>query len=222
MSELVDLLRQAIDVFLHLDKYVLQWTQTFGGWLYLILFAVVFAETGLVVTPFLPGDSLLFAVGTITSMEGSPLSLPVVVVLLIVAGVLGDAVNYSVGRTLGPKVFTKETSIWLNKKHLARAQHFYEKYGGKTIIFARFIPIVRTFAPFVAGIGQMRYRRFFVFNVVGAIAWVTLFTVAGHFFGKVPAVQKNFHYIIVGIIVVSILPAVVEYFLELRRRRSAA
>jgi membrane-associated protein len=214
MSELVDLLRQAIDVFLHLDKYVLQWTQTFGGWLYLILFAVVFAETGLVVTPFLPGDSLLFAVGTITSMEGSPLSLPVVVVLLIVAGVLGDAVNYSVGRTLGPKVFTKETSIWLNKKHLARAQHFYEKYGGKTIIFARFIPI--------AGIGQMRYRRFFVFNVVGAIAWVTLFTVAGHFFGKVPAVQKNFHYIIVGIIVVSILPAVVEYFLELRRRRSAA
>jgi membrane-associated protein len=182
----------------------------------------VFAETGLVVTPFLPGDSLLFAVGTITSMEGSPLSLPLVVVLLIVAGVLGDAVNYSVGRTLGPKVFTKESSIWLNKKHLARAQHFYEKYGGKTIIFARFIPIVRTFAPFVAGIGQMRYRRFFVFNVVGAIAWVTLFTVAGHFFGKVPAVQKNFHYIIVGIIVVSVLPAVVEYFLEVRRQRKAA
>ncbi len=222
MSELVDLIRQAIDVFLHLDKHVLEWTQTFGGWLYLILFAVVFAETGLVVTPFLPGDSLLFAVGTITSMEGSPLSLPLVVVLLIVAGVLGDAVNYSVGRTLGPKVFTKESSIWLNKKHLARAQHFYEKYGGKTIIFARFIPIVRTFAPFVAGIGQMRYRRFFVFNVVGAIAWVTLFTVAGHFFGKVPAVQKNFHYIIVGIIVVSVLPAVVEYFLEVRRQRKAA
>ncbi|MFO0727729.1 MAG: DedA family protein [Myxococcota bacterium] len=222
MSELLELLKHAIDVFLHLDQYVLAWTQTFGLWLYPILFLVIFAETGLVVTPFLPGDSLLFAIGAITAMDGSPLSLPLVIVLLIVAGVLGDAVNYSVGRAIGPKVFSKEDSIWLNKKHLLRAQRFYENYGGKTIIFARFIPIVRTFAPFVAGIGEMRYRRFASFNVIGAITWVTLFTVAGHFFGKVPAVQKNFHYVILGIIVVSILPAVVEYFLERRRQRAAA
>src|SRR5688572_3657506 len=143
-----------------------------GGWLYVVLFLIIFCETGLVVTPFLPGDSLLFAVGALCALDGSPLSVGFIVPLLIIAAVLGDAVNYSAGRHIGPRVFTSETSLLLNKKHLARTQAFYEKYGGKTIIIARFIPIIRTFAPFVAGIGHMRYRRFAAFNVIGALAWV--------------------------------------------------
>jgi membrane-associated protein len=219
-DQLIHLVERAIDIFLHLDKYLVEWTTTMGAWLYLLLFIVVFCETGLVVTPFLPGDSLLFAVGAITAIEGSPISLPVVCALLIVAGILGDAVNYKIGARVGPKVFTSETSRWLNKKHLMKAQHFYEKYGGKTIIFARFMPIIRTFAPFVAGIGQMTYRRFFMFNVVGAIAWVLLFTIAGYFFGNIPTVKKNFQYVIIAIIVLSVMPAVVEIIRE-RRRKSA-
>lgn len=210
-----------VDVFLHLDKHLVEWASWMGPWLYLLLFAVIFAETGLVVTPFLPGDSLLFAVGALTAAEGSPLSLGPVIILLIVAGILGDAVNYSVGFRLGPKVFSRQDSFWLNQKHLAKAQVFYEKYGGKAIVFARFVPIVRTFAPFVAGIGKMTYRRFATFNVAGAIAWVVGFTVAGNLFGTIPAVKRNFQYVILAIIILSVLPAVIEIIRERRKTKAA-
>jgi len=200
-----------IDVFLHLDQHLVEWANQFGPWLYVILFVVVFCETGLVVTPFLPGDSLLFAVGALTALDDSPLSLPGVIGLLIVAGVLGDAVNYAIGRRIGPKVFSREDSWLLNKQHLLRTHAFYERHGGKTIVFARFIPIVRTFAPFVAGVGAMGYRRFALYNVAGAVAWVTLFTLLGYFFGQTPFVKRNFQIVILAIIVISVLPMVVEY-----------
>ncbi len=214
-------IRKLLDIFFHLDRYLTAWTTTMGGWLYLLLFVVIFAETGLVVTPFLPGDSLLFAVGALTALHGSPLNLYLVIGLLIVAAVLGDAVNYSVGLRVGPKVFSSEKSRWLNKKHLLKAQSFYERYGGKTIVIARFVPIVRTFAPFVAGIGKMTYRRFAIFNVSGAIAWVSGFSLAGHFFGNLPAVKRNFQYVILAIIIISVMPAVIEIIRERRRNKAA-
>jgi len=191
-----------------------------GGWLYGLLFAVIFCETGLVVTPFLPGDSLLFAAGALSALDGSPLSPIVLIPLLIAAGVLGDAVNYSIGLRVGPKVFSRPSSRLLNKKHLEKAHAFYERYGGKTIILARFVPIVRTFAPFVAGIGKMRYRRFFAFNVVGAALWVSLFTLGGRFFGQLPAVKKHFHLVIIVILVLSVMPIAVEIVRERRRARA--
>jgi membrane-associated protein len=206
------------DVMTHLDRHLAGWAASMGGWLYLVLFLVIFCETGLVVTPFLPGDSLLFAVGALTALDGSPLKIAVIIPMLIIAAVLGDAVNYSIGRRIGPRVFVREDSILLNRKHLLRTQAFYEKYGGKTIIIARFVPIVRTFAPFVAGVGQMVYRRFFMFNVVGAIAWVVLFIPAGYLFGNLPFVQKQFHYVILAIIVLSVLPAVFEIWRERKQR----
>jgi membrane-associated protein len=187
--------------------------------LYIILFLIVFAETGLVVTPFLPGDSLLFALGAISADPNSPINLPLISGLLILAAILGDAVNYWAGNRLGPKVFTSESSRFLNKKHLLRAQEFYEKYGGKTIILARFVPIVRTFAPFVAGIGNMGYARFFLYNVLGAIAWVVICVVAGYFFGQMEFVRKRFELVIIAIIVISIMPMVVEYLLARRRAK---
>jgi membrane-associated protein len=190
--------------------------------LYIVLFLIIFAETGLVVTPFLPGDSLLFALGAISADPGSPINLPLISGLLIVAAVLGDAVNYWVGYRLGPKVFTRENSRLLNKKHLLRAQEFYEKYGGKTIILARFVPIVRTFAPFVAGIGKMGYARFAIYNVVGAVAWVLICVVAGYYFGRIEFVQKRFELVIVAIIVISCIPMAVEFFLARRRAKRAA
>jgi membrane-associated protein len=218
----METLRHFIDIFLHLDKHLTEWANAFGGWLYLILFVIVFCETGLVVTPFLPGDSLLFAVGALTALEGSPLSLPLVIVLLFGAGVIGDAVNYSIGYRIGPKVFAREDTFFLKKKHLLKTQEFYERHGGKTIIIARFIPIVRTFAPFVAGVGKMSYRRFVLFNIVGAAAWVVLFTVLGYSFGNLPAVKRNFQYVIIAIIVLSILPAVLEYLRERKRSDTSA
>lgn len=190
-----------------------------GIWLYLLLFAVIFAETGLVATPFLPGDSLLFAIGAVASIPGSGLSLPILAVLLIVAAILGDAVNYAIGYYLGPKVFRGERSWLLNRKHLLAAQEFYERHGAKTIIIARFVPIVRTFAPFVAGIGRMSYRRFAAFNVIGGVAWVLIFLLAGWWFGGLESVQKNFKLVILGIIAVSLLPPAVEV---IRARRKGA
>jgi len=184
---------------------------------------IIFCETGLVVTPFLPGDSLLFATGALCALPGG-LSIAAVAPLLLLAAVLGDAANYSIGRTVGPKVFTSQTSKLLNHQHLLRTQAFYDRYGGKTIIIARFIPIVRTFAPFVAGIGKMQYRRFFSFNVVGAVAWVLLFIPAGYFFGNMEPVRKRFHLVIFAIIALSILPAVIEYLRErskLQRAKTA-
>jgi membrane-associated protein len=217
----MEFLQQAIDIFLHLDVHLNELAASLGPWLYVLLFAIIFAETGLVVTPFLPGDSLLFAVGALASVEGSVLHPIHIAALLCIAAVLGDAVNYAIGARIGPKVFSSETSRLLNKEHLVRTQHFYEKYGGKTIIIARFMPIVRTFAPFVAGIGQMRYARFAAYNVVGGIVWVCSFIFAGYFFGEVPVVKRNFHIVIIAIIIISCLPPVFE-FLRARRENAAA
>jgi membrane-associated protein len=191
--------------------YLNELARSTGPWMYVLLFGIIFAETGLVVTPFLPGDSLLFAVGALAAAENSPISLPLVAGLLIVAAILGDAVNYSIGYKLGPKVFSREDSKLLNKKHLLEAQRFYDKYGGKTIIIARFVPIVRTFAPFVAGIGRMSYARFFLFNVVGGVTWILTFLIAGRLFGEVAFVKKNFELVAVAIVLISVLPIVFEF-----------
>ncbi len=207
----MDFLKETVDVILHLDAHVNAWIGTLGPWIYPLLFLVIFSETGLVVTPFLPGDSLLFALGALSATENAELSLPLLAVLLVAAGILGDAVNYACGRYVGPKVFTSETSRLWNKDHLLKAQAFYDRHGGKAIVFARFVPILRTFAPFVAGIGRMQYPRFAFFNVSGAIAWVLGFLIAGHIFGNIPAVKRNFHIVIFGIIGVSFLPVIVEY-----------
>ena len=212
---------QILDVFLHLDAHLAEWAGVLGPWLYALLFLIVFCETGLVVTPFLPGDSLLFAAGALCAVDGSPLELPVVAALLIVAAVTGDALNYSIGSYLGPAVFTSEHSRLLNRRHLIRTQNFYARHGGKTIFLARFVPIVRTFAPFVAGIGQMSYRYFATWNVTGAVVWVLSFLVAGYAFGQIPTVKRNFHVVIVAIIVISVMPIVFEW-VRARRERVAA
>jgi membrane-associated protein len=188
----MELIAQFVDIFLHLDVHLVQWSQILGPWLYVLLFVVVFCETGLVVTPILPGDSLLFAVGALAAAPGSPLRVDLVALVLIAAAVLGDAVNYAIGARVGPRVFNSDRSRLFNRRHLLHTQRFYERYGGKTIIFARFMPIVRTFAPFVAGIGRMRYRRFALFNVTGAVAWVLLFVLAGLWFGSIDFVRRNF------------------------------
>jgi len=212
-------MQSALDVILHLDRSLDHWVQALGPWLYLILFAIIFCETGLIVTPFLPGDSLLFAVGAVASSSDN-LNLTLVIVLLFIAAVLGDAVNYMAGRYIGPRIFNSERSRFLNKRHLMRTHRFYEKYGGKTIVIARFIPIVRTFAPFVAGIGKMEYHRFAVYNVAGGAAWVLGFVIAGYKFGNVPFVKANFSLVILAIIVISIMPPVWEY-VRLRMQRPA-
>jgi membrane-associated protein len=211
-----------VDVVLHLDKYLAQLSASLGNWTYAILFLIVFAETGLVITPFLPGDSLLFAVGALIALPNSELSFPVMFFLLLVAAILGDAVNYAAGRAIGPKVFRSQTSRLLNKEHLVRAQRFYEKYGGKAVFLARFAPIIRTFAPFVAGVGKMNYHKFWIYNVSGAICWVGSFLVAGYFFGSRPFVQKYFHLVIVGIVVVSLLPVVYEWYMARKEAKAVA
>lgn len=206
----MELIKKFIDLVLHLDKHLDSMVQTFGPWLYVILFLIIFCETGLVVTPILPGDSLLFAVGALAARPGG-LSLGLALALLCIAAILGDTVNYWIGAYTGPKVFHKKDSRWLNPKHLERTHAFYEKYGGKTIIIARFLPIIRTFAPFVAGIGRMTYSRFLIYNVVGGVVWICLFIVGGYFFGNLPIVKKNFSLVIIVIIVVSVIPVIVEY-----------
>jgi membrane-associated protein len=190
-----------------------------GPWVYVILFAIIFCETGLVFLPILPGDTLLFAIGALCATR--VLDVAVSAPLLLIAAVLGDAVNYSVGRAIGPKVFTSQTSKLLNRKHLLRTQEFYERYGGKTIIIARFIPIVRTFAPFVAGVGKMQYRRFFSFNIVGAVAWILLTIGAGYLFGNIEFVHKHFELVVLAIVALSLAPAVVEYMRERGRMQRA-
>jgi membrane-associated protein len=208
---------QLIDVFLHLDKHLNHYADLLGPWLYGVLFLIIFCETGLVVTPILPGDSLLFAVGALAARPDSSLSLPWLMILLIGAAILGDAVNYTVGYLVGPRVFKSERSRLLNRKHLLRAHQFYETYGGKTIILARFIPIIRTFAPFVAGIGAMQYRRFCLFNISGGVAWVLLFLLAGYQLGSYEWVEGNFHFIGMAIVFISVLPMVVDWLLARRR-----
>ncbi len=214
----MELITQVIDIFLHLDVHLNAWAAWMGVWLYIVIFVVVFCETGLVVTPFLPGDSLLFACGALAAAEGSAINLWLLMPVIFVAAVLGDFCNYEIGKWLGPKVFTKQDSWLLNKDHLNKAHAFYEKYGGKTIILARFIPIIRTFAPFVAGIGKMSYFHFASYNLIGAALWVGLFTLGGYFFADLPVVQNHFHYVVVAIIVISVLPAVYEFWAARRKK----
>jgi membrane-associated protein len=214
----MEMFRQLIDIFLHLDQHLNDMAGTLGGWLYLVLFLIIFCETGFVVTPFLPGDSLLFAVGALAAIDGSPLRLELLLLLLFMAAVWGDAVNYAIGFRVGPRVFTSEKSRLLNKKHLVRTQRFYEKHGGKTIVIARFLPIIRTFAPFVAGIGQMRYRHFALYNVTGGAAWIFTFLLGGYFFGSIDVVKRNFHLIVVALVIIPGLPALIEFLLAVRRR----
>ncbi|VVB51756.1 SNARE associated Golgi protein [uncultured archaeon] len=204
----MEILTQIIDVFLHLDSHLNSVIQQYGALTYAILFFVIFLETGFVVTPFLPGDSLLFAAGTFASL-GS-LDVKLLFLLLTAAAILGDTVNYWIGHKVGPKVFREENVRFLNKNHLKRTEEFYEKHGGKTIIIARFIPVIRTFAPFVAGIGRMSYPRFLSFNVIGGVAWNGLFIFGGYYFGNIPVIKQNFSLAIIAIIVISFLPGVVE------------
>jgi membrane-associated protein len=198
-----------IDVILHLDQYLSVWMNAYGTWMYVLMFLVIFCETGLVVTPFLPGDSLLFALGAVAALPDS-LNVWVLLVSLTVAGILGDTVNYHIGKYLGPKVFERN-SRFFKKEYLHQTQAFYERWGSFTIVAARFAPIARTFAPFVAGIGGMNYRRFISYNVAGAVAWVFGFILAGYYFGNIPAVKRNFTLVIFGVIFVSILPMLVPW-----------
>lgn len=217
----MELIKTFIDLLLHLDKHLNELIQNYGVWTYLILFLIVFCETGLVVTPLLPGDSLLFAAGALAALEGSPLNVGLLFVLLSVAAIVGDTVNYWIGHRVGPKVFHRKNVRFLKKEYLDRTHEFYEKYGGKTIIIARFVPIVRTFAPFVAGVGSMSYGRFIIYNVVGGILWVAVCLFAGYLFGNIPAVKQNFSLVILGIVFVSILPGLVEFVRHRARTRKA-
>jgi len=204
----VDLIPYLLDILLHLDRHLGEIIRDFGVWTYLILFVIVFCETGLVVTPILPGDSLLFAVGTFAALGA--LDLAVSLIMLSVAAVAGDSINYAIGYRVGPSVFRGERSRWLNREYLDRTHRFYERHGPKTIVIARFVPIVRTFAPFVAGIGRMTYSRFLTYNVAGGIAWIAIFVLGGYFFGSIPVVKRNFTVVIFAIIVISVLPALIE------------
>jgi membrane-associated protein len=215
VAAMTELITWAIDVILHLDKHLDMIIRTYGLWTHLILFLIIFCETGLVVAPILPGDSLLFTAGALASL-GS-LDLVWIIVSLSVAAVAGDTVNYWIGHLVGPKVFAKQKSHFFKRKYLNRTHQFYEKYGGKTIIIARFVPIVRTFAPFVAGVGSMTYMRFIIYNVAGGVGWITILVLAGYFFGNVPIVKHNFSLVIVAIIIISILPGIIEFARQWRR-----
>jgi membrane-associated protein len=203
----MDTLKFLLDLFLHLDTYLAQIIADYGTWTYAILFFVIFMETGFVVTPFLPGDSLLFAAGTFAALD-SGLNIVVLLVLLMVAAVLGDTVNYWIGHYLGDRAYNIK---WIKREYLDKTHAFFEKHGGKTIFLARFVPIVRTFAPFVAGIGRMSYGFFFRWNIIGGITWVVLFTLAGYFFGNIPFVKENFEFVIVAIILISVIPIGIEW-----------
>ncbi len=217
----MEFIQQLIDIFLHVDEYLFEIVTQLGVWTYVLLFLVIFAETGLVITPFLPGDSLLFAAGAVTALVPDSLNIVVLIIVLSMAAILGDTVNYWIGHWVGPKAFSGKVRF-LKKEHLDKTHAFYEKHGGKTIILARFVPIVRTFAPFVAGVGAMTYSHFIIYNVVGGIAWVTAFTLLGYFFGNVPFVQKNFEFVVVAIVLISVLPMIYEYIAEKSRSRKAA
>ena len=212
----MDVFSGFFDLILHLDQHLRESAQSYGAWVYAVLFLIVFLETGLVVTPFLPGDSLLFVAGTIAA--AGELNVHGLVLLLIAAAIAGDSLNYSIGRYLGPKVFRFEDSRFFKRAYVDRTHAFFERHGGKAIIIARFVPIIRTYAPFVAGIGAMSYRRFLMFNVTGAVLWVALLTYAGFFFGNLPLVKNNLTAVILGIIVLSVMPAIIEYW---RAKRAA-
>ena len=213
----MELIRQLLDILLHLDRHLDTIIQQYGVWTYLILFLIIFCETGLVVTPILPGDSLLFAVGTFAARGA--LDLGLVLLLLSVAAVAGDTVNYAIGYRVGPRIFRKEGVRFLNREYLDRTHRFYERHGAKTIVIARFVPIIRTFAPFVAGVGRMSYARFVTYNVAGGVGWIASLVLGGYLFGNIPVVRQNFTLVIFAIIVLSILPGVIE-FLRQRARPS--
>ena len=205
----MELVKTFFDIFMHLDKHLGAVIQAYGTWTYLILFLIIFCETGLVVTPILPGDSLLFAAGAFAAIGA--LEVMWLFILLSIAAIAGDTVNYGIGSFMGPKVFHKENVRFLNREYLDRTHQFYERHGGKTIIIARFMPIIRTFAPFVAGIGKMTYVRFISYNVVGGIAWIAVFIFGGYYFGNIPVVKRNFTLVILAIILLSILPGIIEF-----------
>jgi len=206
----MELIKTFLDIVIHLDRYLNMVIQNYGLWTYLVLFLIIFCETGLVVTPFLPGDSLLFAAGALAS--GDSLDVVWLFGLLSIAAIAGNAANYWIGHFVGPKVFYKKNVRFLNRDYLDRTHRFYEKHGGKTIIIARFIPIIRTFAPFLAGLGFMTHWRFSLYNVAAGTAWVAIFVFAGYYFGNLPAIKQNFTFVILAIIVISVLPGVIEYF----------
>jgi membrane-associated protein len=215
----MDLIQLLIDFILHIDVHLAELVRDYGAWIYGILFLVIFCETGLVVTPFLPGDSLLFVAGTLAALGDNHINVHLMVLLLIAAAVLGDACNYFIGKFFGEKLFRNPDSKIFKQAYLQKTHNFYEKHGGKTIIIARFVPIVRTFAPFVAGMGKMSYPHFFSFNIFGGIAWVALFMYAGYFFGNVDFVKHNLSLLIIVIILVSILPGIVEILRQKRKAR---
>ena len=208
-----------VDFILHIDVHLAELVAQYGIWIYAILFLILFCETGLVVTPFLPGDSLLFVAGALAALPGNDLNVHLMAALLVVAAVLGDAVNYTIGRLFGERLFSNPNSRIFRRSYLDKTHAFYDRHGGKTIILARFVPIVRTFAPFVAGMGHMSYRHFALFNVAGALAWVLLFSYAGYLFGDLPVVQENLKLLIVAIIVVSVLPGVIEVWRHRRQTK---
>lgn len=197
---------------LALDQTLASIASQYGPWLYALLFAIIFAETGLVIFPFLPGDSILFIAGTVVA--SADLNVHLLAALLVAAAILGDSLNYAIGNYIGPKVFQRKDSRWFRQEHLRRTQAFYEKYGGVTIIIGRFVPIIRTFAPFLAGVAGMSYRRFLSFNVIGAVLWITSLVYAGYLFGNIPWVKENLTYIVIGIVVVSLIPAVTTFLKE--------
>ena len=217
-----------IDFILHMDKHLASWIASYQAWTYLILFTIIFCETGFVVTPFLPGDSILFMAGFFASATGArlnnvhALNLGILIMVMSAAAILGDTVNYWIGAKIGPRAFKKEDARFLKKKYLDETHTFYEKYGAPTIILARFVPIVRTFAPFVAGVGEMTYVHFLIYNIIGGIAWVTLFLCAGFFFGKVKFVHNNFLFVVIAIVLISVLPMVVKALSEGRKRKLAS
>jgi len=212
----MDAIKSILDVFLHVDDHLHALLEAWGPWIYVLLFAIILCETGLVVMPFLPGDSLLFAAGAMAALYPDDLGLVTLLVLLSIAAILGDTINYFLGRWIGPRAFSLNT-WFLKHEHLEKTQAFYERHGGKTIVLARFMPIVRTFAPFVAGVGKMHYPTFLWFNVVGGILWVMLCTVAGYFFGNIEAVKKHFELVVIGIVLVSVLPLAWEWWAARRR-----
>jgi membrane-associated protein len=202
-------LANPINIILHLNLYLGQLSDAYGPWIYALLFLIIFSETGLVVTPFLPGDALLFTVGTLTAQSG-PLNLPLILILLTTAGILGHAVNYWIGSAIGHKLFSNPDSRIFNRRHLDQTHAFYERHGAKTILLSRFLPLIRTFAPFVAGMGSMSYKKFFAYNVVGAFVWVFGIVLLGHFFGNIPYVQRNYSLVILGIVIISMIPPGIE------------
>ncbi|MBD2809576.1 DedA family protein [Xenorhabdus sp. Vera] len=219
LTHFVDFAKFIVDFILHIDAHLAELVANYGDWVYGILFLIIFCETGLVVTPFLPGDSLLFVAGAISALDSNDLNVHIMVALMITAAIIGDAINYTIGRIFGEKLFANPNSKIFRRSYLDKTHEFYEKHGGKAIILARFVPIIRTFAPFVAGMGKMSYRHFAAYNIIGAFIWVLLFTYAGYLFGDMPVIQQNLKLLIVAIIFISILPGIIEIW---RHRRAAS